>query len=515
MTPGGVAAGLHRAQQLDAQLADLVAQVGRVVAADRVVVGDRAARGDDRPRRRVLGRAATARPGRRPGAPSTVKYSEAPLGYRCEMWQPTWKPGSAPRTAAVRAAPGCSRTSRSRASRRRTPRSIRSSRRCGPAKRDFAHACPGEGPSGNAPPRTSRRAAAARPCAPCQPHTSRQRPSSSRRPSAPAAASATFSCVSCSSDSRAMSGASPSCSSARSSSAPSMNDADRPAVVGRLDPPPHAHRELRDHAQRPLGAEHELPQRRPRRRARARPSVASDPDGVTHSSATTCLSKRPCPVEVCPAERVAAHPPTVAHSYDCGTWPELQPLRAQRRVRLGQPDARLEDRDPRPRIDRRRRGRAARGPATPAPRTARAPPRARRRRSSRRRTAPRPRPPRHTPAAPPPRRRRRPARRPRPAPTRNRPPAAPAGPGTTSRGSAAPAPAGRRAPRRTPRALAQPGRQPRTGTAHVLQRHRRRDDLAATRRAPPAAARRRARGATGPLRARPSPRRPARASLAS
>jgi hypothetical protein len=43
-------------------------------------------------------------------------------------------------------------------------------------------------------------------------------------------------------------------------------------------------------------------------------NVASDPEGVTHSSATTCLSIRPWPVEVCPAERVAAQPPTVAHS---------------------------------------------------------------------------------------------------------------------------------------------------------------------------------------------------------
>ena len=43
-------------------------------------------------------------------------------------------------------------------------------------------------------------------------------------------------------------------------------------------------------------------------------SVASEPAGVTHSSATTCASMRPCPVEVWPAERVAAHPPTVAHS---------------------------------------------------------------------------------------------------------------------------------------------------------------------------------------------------------
>ena len=81
-------------------------------------------------------------------------------------------------------------------------------------------------------------------------------------------------------------------------------------------------------------------------------SVASEPDGVTHSSATTCSSIRPCPVDVCPAERVAAQPPTVAHSYALRHVPQRQPLRAQRRVGLGQPDARLEHRDPRPRIDR-------------------------------------------------------------------------------------------------------------------------------------------------------------------
>ena len=67
-------------------------QVGRVVAADRVVVRDRAAGGDDRARHGVLHRPPTARPDRRPARPRTVKYSEAPLGYRCETWQPTWKP---------------------------------------------------------------------------------------------------------------------------------------------------------------------------------------------------------------------------------------------------------------------------------------------------------------------------------------------------------------------------------------------------------------------------------------
>ena len=65
--PGRVAALLDRAQQLEPELADLVAEVRRVVAADRVVVGDRAAGGDDRARRGVLDRAPLARPDRRPG----------------------------------------------------------------------------------------------------------------------------------------------------------------------------------------------------------------------------------------------------------------------------------------------------------------------------------------------------------------------------------------------------------------------------------------------------------------
>ena len=36
--------------------------------------------------------------------------------------------------------------------------------------------------------------------------------------------------------------------------------------------------------------------------------------GVAQSSATTCSSMRPWPVEVWPAERVATQPPTLAHS---------------------------------------------------------------------------------------------------------------------------------------------------------------------------------------------------------
>ena len=110
-----------------------------------------------------------------------------------------------------------------------------------------------------------------------------------------------------------MSGAIPSCSKARSRSAPAMNDST-------------------DHASYDAST---------RRRTRSAtdvitPSVPSDPrtssrsdgpaaepgasnvdnapEGVTHDSATTCSSIRPCPVEVCPADRVAAHPPTVAHS---------------------------------------------------------------------------------------------------------------------------------------------------------------------------------------------------------
>ena len=110
-----------------------------------------------------------------------------------------------------------------------------------------------------------------------------------------------------------MSGATPSCSSVRSSSAPAMNDSTDHAsndgstrrrtcsatdVITPSAPSEPSTSSRSDGPAADAGAS----------------SVDSAPDGVTHESATTCSSIRPCPVDVCPAERVAAHPPTVAHS---------------------------------------------------------------------------------------------------------------------------------------------------------------------------------------------------------
>ena len=78
--PGGVAALLDRAQQLEAERAVLGLQPRRVVAPDGVVVGDRRARGGDRVARGALGALPLAHRVRRSRAASTVKYSEAPVG---------------------------------------------------------------------------------------------------------------------------------------------------------------------------------------------------------------------------------------------------------------------------------------------------------------------------------------------------------------------------------------------------------------------------------------------------
>ena len=55
------------------------------------------------------------------------------------------------------------------------------------------------------------------------------------------------------------------------------------------------------------------------------PSVARSPAGVAQRSATTFSSIRPCPVDDCPAERVATQPPTVAHSKLWGTCASRSP----------------------------------------------------------------------------------------------------------------------------------------------------------------------------------------------
>ena len=308
-----------------------------------------------------------------------------------------------------------------------------------------------------------------------------------------------------------MSGAIPSCSSAPQQLRARHERLDRPRVVGRLDPPPHAQRDRRDDAQRPLGPEHELPQRRPRRGAR-RVQRRQRPRGRHARQRHDLLVDPPVPGGRLPGRARRRAPADRRPLVRLRHVPQLQPLRAQRRVGLGQPDPRLEHRDQRPRVDRDHADPAAPGPTTPAPRTARARPPARRPRSSRPRTAPRPRRTR--------------ARRSTSATARvdpgattasgaeaNRPTATPAGPGRTSRGP--------QHPRRHVVAhlgdglqpLAQPGRQRRRRQRHVLQRDRR-DTTRPTRRAPRAAARPRAQAATARHRARPSPRRPARASLA-
>ena len=110
-----------------------------------------------------------------------------------------------------------------------------------------------------------------------------------------------------------MSGAIPSCSSRRSSSAPSRNEPTVHAsnAVSRSRRTRSATRVITPSA--PSDPRTSWRSDGPAAVPGAS-SVASDPIGVTHSSATTCASNRPCPVEDCPAERVAAHPPTVAHS---------------------------------------------------------------------------------------------------------------------------------------------------------------------------------------------------------
>ena len=74
---------LDGAQDVDPQLTDLGGEPGRVIGADRVVVGDGA-----RPRATIASVAARFAAShcpsgsRRDAGASTVKYSEAPAGYR-------------------------------------------------------------------------------------------------------------------------------------------------------------------------------------------------------------------------------------------------------------------------------------------------------------------------------------------------------------------------------------------------------------------------------------------------
>ena len=229
MTPAGSQRSLSGAQQLEAERAVLGLQPRRVVAADGVVVGDRRARGGDRVAGGALGALATGRPGpSRSRAASTVKYSEAPVGYRCETWQPTTR-------AAERAAQRARRPRRAARSSpvqlvavssvsTSTPRSSRSSRRYGPgearARPRLPRPLPGVEQPGAAQQRGRRAGGARR--SPARRPPSRARAGSPRRsrarawrpsrraaPAPPGPASARLTRVSVSSDSRATSGARP------------------------------------------------------------------------------------------------------------------------------------------------------------------------------------------------------------------------------------------------------------------------------------------------------------------
>ena len=84
-------------------------------------------------------------------------------------------------------------------------------------------------------------------------------------------------------------------------------------VARRLRDRPDPERQVRDHAERVLRAEHEPVRSGPAAEPGA-PGGASSPAGVTQRTAATRSSKRPKPVEAWPAKRVAAQPPAVAHS---------------------------------------------------------------------------------------------------------------------------------------------------------------------------------------------------------
>ena len=230
MIPAGSQRAFSARSSSSAELADLVAEVGRVVAADRVVVGDRAAGGDDRARGRVLGRAplgdrigllaaehgevqrraggiqvrdvAAHVQARQRGAHGAVEPLEvAPGGRgleRLDERAAVEQVVAQVRAGEARPLPRVARLGPERAARRRA-------RACAPR------------PRGRARPASRTRAGSG--------------PPSSRRPSAPVPASATLSRVSASSESRAMSGAIPSCSSSPQRLRALQERADAPAVV--------------------------------------------------------------------------------------------------------------------------------------------------------------------------------------------------------------------------------------------------------------------------------------------
>ena len=197
----------------------------------------------------------------------------------------------------------------------------------------------------------SLRAAVARPVAPCQPHTSRQRPPSSRRPTVPVPARAKRRARLLLVGQPRDVGRDPVLLQGPQQVRAGHERLHRPRVIGRLDPPPHAQRDRRDHAQRPLGAQDQLAQRRtrrgarrvqrrqrPRRRhARQRHDLLVDPPVAGRG--LPGRARRRAPADRRPLVRLRH-------------VPQRQPLRAQRRIGLGQADPRLEHRHQRPRIDR-------------------------------------------------------------------------------------------------------------------------------------------------------------------
>ncbi len=199
-----------------------------------------------------------------------------------------------------------------------TPRSIRSSRRCGPAKRERSHA---RARRRHERPRAQRRAAstraaAARPTAPSHPQTSRQRPSepASRAAGPRPGAAPTLSRVSSSSDSRAMSGAIPACSSRRSSSRALQERADESTpsnAVERSGRTRSATRVITPNApsEPSTSCRSDGPAAVP-----GASSVASEPHRRGALQRRDLRVDAPVPGRRLPAERVAAQPPTVAHS---------------------------------------------------------------------------------------------------------------------------------------------------------------------------------------------------------
>ena len=242
MIPAGSQRVLDRAQQFEPELADLVAEVGRVVAADRVVVGDRPAGGDDRARGGVLDRAPLRDRigGLAPEHREVQRGAASGTGARCG----SRRGARAARRSTARVEPlevaprrrGLQRLDEHAAVEQvvaqvRARRSVTSPTR-GPAwaraaARRRARAC--------APPRRAR----ARPASRTRAGSARRAAAAPRAGARPGPRSAR---VSSSSESRAMSGAIPSCSSSRSSSAPSRNE---PTPSRRRTPRPAAARAAR------------------------------------------------------------------------------------------------------------------------------------------------------------------------------------------------------------------------------------------------------------------------------